>query len=160
MKNSCQHVIHPARLDDQQIADLRDRIAELEAENSSLRQFEQTLRRNEGLFTALLRGSRESIVLLSAQMTFLRVVHSLLGYQDEDLAGQSLLSVVHPDDFSAASEAFTRVLEGAARSAVCEIRIRDKEGIWRWLEIEMTDMLDEADVQAIVLNNRRTNRTT
>jgi len=143
---------------DEEILGLRERVAELEAENSSLRQVEQTLRRNAGLFKALLSSSHEGIILLTAHMTFLRVAHSLLGYNDEDLAGQSLLTVVHPDDCSAASAAFGRVVEGLTKVTECEVRVRDQRGTWHWLTLEMTDMLENEDVQAIVLNNRRIDR--
>jgi len=150
-----QHSVASSSNEGLELQELRDRVAELEVENASLRQLNATIHRNVTLFNALMRRSREGALLLSTQMTFLRVAHSVLGYEDEELAGTSFLSLVHPDDAEMFSNTFKRVLEANVKTAVCEVRIRDKQGAWNWVEIEMTDMLDDEDVQAIVLNNRR-----
>ena len=87
-------------------------------------------------------------------MTFLKVIHSVLGNTDQDLAGQPVLSILHPDDHARMETAFTGLLSDPTRSVSCECRARDKEGRWCWMEVEMTDLLDDPDVQALVFTNR------
>jgi len=139
----------------QELARLTDRIAELEAENAGLRRLDETLRKNARLFDAILQRCREGILLLTPDMIVLRLVHSAAGYEEAELSGQSILSRIHPDDASRFQNAFSEVLSAQAKSVSCEFRIREKDGSWCWLAGEMTDLLDDPDVQAVLLNARR-----
>jgi len=140
---------------DLSLDELRERVNELEAENARLRSLEESLCRNARLFEALLAHSHDSIVLVTPQLTLLKVVHSVLGHSDRELAGQPVLPMIHPDDAVLVSTCFDRVSSGLERSAVCKCRAPHKDGNWCWMEIKMTDMLDDPDVQAIVFNSRR-----
>jgi PAS domain-containing protein len=135
--------------------ELRERIAELEAENSHLRQLEETVGRNARLIKALLKKSHDGFSLVTPQMTVLRVIHSVLGNNDDSLAGRPLLAKIHPEDRAQATEAFSRLLNNPSQSVNVEWRVSDGEEHWRWMEVEMTDMLDDPDVQAIVMNSRQ-----
>jgi hypothetical protein len=137
------------------VIELRDRITELEAENANLRQLEETVGRNARLINALLHKSHDGFSLVTPQMTVLRVIHSVLGNNDDTLAGRPLLVKIHPEDRSRATEAFSRLLGNPSQSVTVEWRVSDGEEHWCWMEVEMTDMLDDPDVQAIVINSRR-----
>lgn len=152
---SLSQTAEPQTVGDLSIEELRERVNELEVENARLRTTEEALCRNARLFEALLAHSHDSIVLMTPQLTFLKVVHSVLGYNDRDLAGQPLLPMVFADDVAVVSETFERVVSGQENSAVCHCRALDKDGSWHWMEVKMTDMLNDPDVQAIVLNSRR-----
>ncbi len=136
------------------VDELRERVSELEAENAVLRQLDDAFRRNVRLFEALLARSQDAILLVTPQLTFLKVVHSVLGNTDRELTGQPVLSVLHPDDGARVSETFGRLLSGQHKSVMCECRALGRDGEWHWVEVEMTDLLDDPDVQAIVLNGR------
>lgn len=137
-----------------QQAQLLERVSELEAENARLRQLEETVRRNAKLVRALLQRSQEGISLATPQMTVLRTMHSVLGNTNDKVVGRSLLSVVHSEDHARVQDAFSRLADNPSEGIVFECRVGDMDGQWVWLEVEMTDMLDDPDVQAIVLNNR------
>jgi PAS domain S-box-containing protein len=137
------------------IAKLRDRISDLEEENANLRGLDEVIRRNARLFDAVLRHSRDGFFLITPRMTFLRVIHSVLGNTDQNLTGQPVLSIVHPEDRTAMATAFATLLNDPSRSATCECRAQDQRGHWCWLEVEMTDLLNDPDVQAIVFTNRK-----
>jgi PAS domain S-box-containing protein len=132
----------------------RERVSELEAENASLRQLDATISRNTRLVQALLNRRHDGILLITPQLTFLRVVHSVLGNADQSLAGSSVLLSIHPEDRTGVCAAFSSLLREAGQTVVCECRVGDKNGQWCWMEVEMTDMLDDPDVQAIVFNSR------
>ena len=136
------------------ILQLRERVAELEAENVNLRQLEETVRRNARLVDALFKKSRDGFLLITPQMTFLRAIHSVLGNTDENLAGRSVLTQIHPDDCARFTAAFSHLLSNPSEALTIECRVCDRNGEWYWMEVEMTDMLDDPDVLAIVFNNR------
>jgi PAS domain S-box-containing protein len=155
MRNRCEACLLPQPAEDPVLAHLHNRIAELEDENSNLRQLDETIRNNASLFDALLSRCRDSILLLTPEMTILRLINSVLGYQERELLGENLLSLVHPEDSPAAAEAFANLLDGRAQTHVLEFRARDASGTWVRLDVQMTDMLDDAHVQAIVCHSRR-----
>ena len=61
------------------VESLRDRIAELEAENAYLRELEETVRRNARMVEALLAKSHDGFMLVTPQLTVLRIMHSEIG---------------------------------------------------------------------------------
>lgn len=91
-------------------------------------------------------------MLLTPEMTILRLIHSVLGNSENELLGQPLLSMVHSEDSPAVGEAFSSLLNGRGETQVVECRVRGAEGPWNWFEIRMTDMPDDPHVQAIMLN--------
>ncbi|HTS49423.1 MAG TPA: PAS domain-containing protein [Bryobacteraceae bacterium] len=154
-RNQCEACQFPQRPDDQVVAHLLERISELEEENDNLRKLEETLRRNSYLFDMLLRGSREAILLLNPELTILRLVHSTLGYSARDLLGQPVLAFIHPDDAHLLEACCSDLLKSRAAARTIEMRGLGADGSWVWLEGYVTDMLDDPNVQAIVLNLRR-----
>lgn len=133
---------------------LRDRIAELEEENANLRRLDDTIRRNMRLFDRILFRSREGILLLTPDMIVLRLIHSSVGYAAVDLSGQPVLQFVHPEDANRFRQSFSELLSAQSKTVHCEIRLKLGDGSWAWVEVEMTDLLDDPDVQAILLNGR------
>jgi PAS domain S-box-containing protein len=133
---------------------LRDRIAELEAENANLKQLDDTIRKNIRLFDRILLRSREGILLLAPDMIILRLIRSSVGYAAVDLSGQPVLQFIHPDDADRFKRSFSELLSAQSKTARCEVRLRLGDGSWAWVEVEMTDLLDDPDVQAILLNGR------
>src|SRR5579864_3226370 len=154
MKNHSQLLPDCQAVHDPSAEELRERGSELEAENAMLRQLDDTLRRNIRLFETLLARSHDSILLVTPQLTFLKVVHSVLGNTDRELTGQPVLSMFHPDDGARVSEALSRLLSSHHKSVTFESRVLGMNGKWHWMEVEMTDLLDNPDVLAIVFNGR------
>lgn len=136
-----------------EMQNLLERVAELEAENAALRPLQETVRRNAKIFHAMFNKSREGFLLVTPQLTLLKVIHSVLGNSDEELAGCSLLETIHMEDVALVTEAFRRLLD-TTKSVTIHCRVVDKRGHWHWMEIEMTDMLDDPDIQAILWNTR------
>jgi len=154
-RNQCEVCQFPQRLEDQVVAHLLERISELEEENDNLRKLEETIRRNSYLFDMLLRESREAILLLNPELTILRLVHSTLGYSEKDLLGQPALAFIHPDDAHLVEHCCSNLLRSCAGAHTIEMRGLGADGKWVWLGGYVTDMLDDPNVQAIVLNLRR-----
>ena len=62
---------------------------------------------------------------------------------------------MHPDDVSTAQAQFTKVLTGGlGTTATFEYRVARADGQWRIVDAVITNLLDEPDIGAIVLNGR------
>jgi PAS domain S-box-containing protein len=133
---------------------LRDRIAELEEENANLKQLDETIRKNIRLFDRILLRSQEGILLLTPDMIILRLIRSSVGYAAVDLSGQPVLQFIHPEDADCFKRSFSDLLSAQSKTVRCEVRLKLGDGSWAWVEAEMTDLLDDPDVQAILLNGR------
>jgi PAS domain S-box-containing protein len=144
---------HP---EDPPAENLLARIAELEEENARLLQVEEAGERNVRLFEALVRNSRDGILVVTPAMTVLRLIRSVVGSKESELVGQSILSATHPEDAEIVKELFSRLLSSDCGSVSGEFRVRAQAGDWAWIETELTDMLEVPDVQAIVVNYRET----
>jgi PAS domain S-box-containing protein len=118
---------------------------------------EETLRRSEEHFRALIDNAQDIITVAAADGTILYEspsVERLLGYRPEELMGRSALEFVHPDDR-------TRVADGIAHGSripghvtALEFRFRHKDGSWRLLEGLGKNLLDDPLVAGIVVNTR------
>jgi len=137
------------------MARLLERISELEEENSNLRRLEETINANNHLFEALLCSIHEGILLLNPRLDILRLIHTMLGYSEKDVLGQSVLAYLHPDDAPRFEQTCASLLSGKAKTGVAETRALGPDGSWAWVEAQMTDLLDDPSVQAIVVNLRR-----
>jgi len=137
------------------IALLLERISELEEENSNLRKLEATIYANNHLFEALLRSSHEGIILLNPKLVIVRLIHSTLGYSEKDVLGESVLAYLHPDDAPRFEEFCGALLSGQAQAGAVETRALGPAGGWVLVEARISDLLDDPNVQAMVVNLRR-----
>jgi PAS domain S-box-containing protein len=149
--NQCEGCQFLPYREDPVLAHLLERISELEEENHNLRNLEETIRRNGHLFDVLLRGSQEAILLLNPELSIVRLIHSTLGYSEHELRGQPLLAFVHPKDAPRVEDYCFSLLNGRDPGCI-EMRGLSAAGQWIWLTGHFTDMLDDAQVQAIVVN--------
>ncbi len=106
----------------------------------------------------MVQHSSDLITLLGADR---RVVYqspavtAVLGRSPDSLVGHLLSDFTHPDDVSTAQAQFTKVLgRGLGATASFECRVANAEGQWLTVDVVVTNLLDEPDVGAIVLNSR------
>jgi PAS domain S-box-containing protein len=112
---------------------------------------------SEKRFQAFIEKNHEGIALLDADGTFL--YHSpallpMLGYGVEELLGRQWTTLVHPDDVSTVSETFTELVSEPGATANLQFRHVHRDGTWRWLDVNYTNLLAEAAVHAIIVNYR------
>ena len=123
-----------------------------------LAQANETLRKSERRFRALIEHGSDSIALIDADNRILYLspaVANVEGYQPEELLGRLGTEHTHPDDLPVIGEAVEKLLAqpGQADSR-CIWRRRHKDGRWIWLEGVATNLLDDPSVGAIVTNYR------
>jgi PAS domain S-box-containing protein len=118
---------------------------------------EEALQKSEERFRSLIENASDIIVLLDAMGKFTYAspsVKQIGGYTPQNLIGSSVLEVTHPDDVPKVLEALTFVAAHPKMRTTLEVRIRDIEGKWHFMEATATNLLEEKTVQSIVVNAR------
>jgi len=116
-----------------------------------------TLRKSERRFRALIEHGSDSIALIDADNRILYLspaVAHVEGYQPEELLGRLGTEHTHPDDLPVISAAVEKLLKHPGKPIPVIWRRRHKDGRWIWLEGVATNLLDDPSVGAIVTNYR------
>jgi diguanylate cyclase (GGDEF)-like protein/PAS domain S-box-containing protein len=124
---------------------------------SEERRSEGIIKRNEERFRALIEKSSDVISLIDVEGKSLYTspsVHRVLGYSPLEFQKRNGFDYVHPADIAYVQEEFTALLEGPGTSTLAEMRVRHADGSWRWIETVSTNMVDDPNIQAIVVNFR------
>ena len=120
-------------------------------------QIEQSLRRSEERFRALVEYSMEEISLINAEGKLVYESPSQrrpLGYPPNAFIGHNLLDLFHSDDKAAALEFLAKVAAEPGINHEALFRLQHQDGSWRWMEGIATNLLNEPAVGAIVINYR------
>ncbi len=78
----------------------------------------------------------------------------MFGYPPDEVLGKSGFEFVHPDDAAQLAPVFTELLSTPGKTVTVEIRVRPKGEGWHWMEVIGTNLLDDPDIGAVVLNYR------
>ncbi|HTB09392.1 MAG TPA: EAL domain-containing protein, partial [Acidimicrobiales bacterium] len=114
--------------------------------------------RNERRFQAMVKYSSDMLTLLGKDLRVVYqspAVNEILGRAPSEFLGLSLVDLVHGDDAALAQAQLARVLTGGLGSTSdFEVRMVHRDGQWRIINVVITNLFDEPDVGAIVLNSR------
>lgn len=78
---------------------------------------------------------------------------TILGYDPEYLVGKNAFDFIHPEDQSRV----LALLEKAESEKFIDVppfRFKRADGAWRWIESNITNMLNDPDINGIVVNSR------
>jgi len=81
-------------------------------------------------------------------------VTRILGYEPDELVGHEGYEFVHPDDRERNAEAVEAVLSNPSEPETVEVRFKDADGSWRWIEATMRNRLDDGLIDGILLSSR------
>jgi diguanylate cyclase (GGDEF)-like protein/PAS domain S-box-containing protein len=81
-------------------------------------------------------------------------LEELFGYLPEDVVGAAGIGFVHPDDADSFLTVWGRVAASPGTHERIDIRVRHRDGTWRWVEERVTNLLHDPDVAGVVLNVR------
>lgn len=113
----------------------------------------QQLKRSEERFRSLLENALDIIALVDAAgiVTYASPsVERVLGYSPAEMIGRPCGALVHPEDKPRILEA----LGGAGIATLREMRVLNKDGRWRVLEVIGRSLLDNPSLSGVVLNAR------
>ena len=113
--------------------------------------------RAPGHFEALVEYSSDIVTVLSPDGTMeyqSPSIRRILGYDPDDLIGDSALQYIHPDDRDRIADRIRAVLENPDDPLEVEYRFRHADGEWRVLESIGRNELETPHIEGIVANSR------
>ncbi len=78
----------------------------------------------------------------------------MFGFEPGEAIGRAALDFVHPDDLAEVGKGFEALMANPGKSMVAEVRIRHRDGSWRWTEVAGTNLLEDPGLRAVVYNFR------
>lgn len=115
----------------------------------------KTLEASEARFRGLVMHSTDLVTVVGRDRRVIydsAALRDLLGYALGERGGWDVIETVHPDDRPGAVAA----IEAARTDGyhVTELRLRHVDGSWVWMEVRVTNLLDDAAIGGLVLNQR------
>jgi len=81
-------------------------------------------------------------------------VKRMLGYDPEELIGETGYEYQHPDDREAVANAIERLQAHPDETAIIETRFRRADGSWCWVEATLQNRLDDPVIDGILVYSR------
>ncbi len=120
-------------------------------------QMERSLLEEQTRFRVLIENGIDGTALYSADANVLYqspAMTRILGYEPDEVIGVNVAAYVHPDDTARLGRAYDEILGFPSHVVTTEVRIRHKNGSYRWLEAILSNQLDERGIHALVANYR------
>jgi PAS domain S-box-containing protein len=120
----------------------------------------EAIQTSEQRFRALIEQGADEIVLLDAQLKPFYVTPSVLrasSYSAQEIASFerfSIIHIVHPDDQPVIQKMYRKFLRNSEQAQHFQVRLRRKDGSWRWVDGTATNLLTDPSVAGILLNYR------
>jgi len=115
----------------EEIADLKQKIIELEQENASHRQAEEVLRKNEEYFRAITHNASDILFAVDERgiITYMSPsAERIIGYSPDELTGRSVFDLFTSDDLPRAIDDFNQALLTKDVAIHKSFRVRHKDG--------------------------------
>ena len=106
-------------------------------------------------FEILVKNSHEVILVQERSGLLLYLsppCETILGYRPQDLVGQRLQGLVHPEDLPGYQACLDTLGQHAGSSLGLEYRLRRKDGSWCRIASRFTNQLDNPNIRAVVVN--------
>lgn len=101
----------------------------------------------EHSYDAMVVADRQGCIVYQSPPT-----HEFLGYAEDEVLGRNVMDFPHPHDRPGVERMLASVMEEPRASRSLELRLRHRNGTWRWAEVRATNLLDDPAVEGIVLN--------
>jgi PAS domain S-box-containing protein len=108
-------------------------------------------------FQKLIENSHDGIALMDSKFKVFYRSHSterISGWSEEERRERDFIALIHPDDIPVIEKTLQEILLKPGSSVLATIRAMHKQGHYIWAETIYTNMLYDADVNAIVCNYR------
>ncbi|MBI5504117.1 MAG: PAS domain S-box protein [Deltaproteobacteria bacterium] len=119
------------------------------------KQVEVAIEQGERRWRSLIEHSSDGIVLFDVHDVILYASPGALkvvGLSAHELVGRRGADFVHPDDRRALVAAMAAAVMVPGASFTNTMRLRHRDGTWRWVESVATNLLDDPSVAAVVAN--------
>jgi diguanylate cyclase (GGDEF)-like protein/PAS domain S-box-containing protein len=116
---------------------------------------DEIIKKSERRFRSLIENSTDGLTLLDRSGAIIYEgpsVFRLTGYEVGERAGRSAINTIYPEDVPVAQAALARVMAARHNQETAIFRLVRKDGSVWWTEATATNLLDEPDVRAVVIN--------
>lgn len=110
---------------------------------------------SERRFRSLVQNASDVIVAVDATGDIAYASPSferLLGYEAQAVADLDAAALVHPEDWPAAQALYGAAVAAPGAPQTAELRVRRRDGVWRWFDVRITNVLGEPNVACLVAN--------
>jgi diguanylate cyclase (GGDEF)-like protein/PAS domain S-box-containing protein len=115
------------------------------------------LRDQEQRFRMLVQNSYDVVTVNDVDGTITYMSggsQRMFGRKPGERRGANILELVHPQDKERVTEIFRQVTVTAGSSQLFQMRFPHSDGSWRWVEVLISNLLDEPSVRGVVCNSR------
>lgn len=108
-------------------------------------------------FRALLERGSDLVIICDRNLVISYAGPSLwqmFGCLPRQVIGHSGWDYVHPEDLATVRRDWEGAVSGAGEFRRLELRIRNGEGKWRWVEVRISNLVADVSIGAMVLNVR------
>jgi PAS domain S-box-containing protein len=126
-------------------------------ESGERRTRSRALAASEQRLLALTEHARDIITVSDAQGRLQYVsggVRNALGYSTDERQSNSVFELMHPEDYPDVRAQYDQLVAGQIEHFSKELRIRHKDGTYRWLESNYVSALHNPLINGVVINSR------
>ena len=108
----------------------------------------------KALLSEVLKRSSSALVLLNTEAEIRwssSGAAAITGYSCEELVGESVFDFFHPGDLPAARRQLNYLTNGHGNASAFVLRIRDKNGEMRWIDVVVHNLLHVHEVHALLV---------
>ncbi|HEX8303487.1 MAG TPA: PAS domain S-box protein [Jatrophihabitans sp.] len=108
-------------------------------------------------FRALLERGSDLVIICDRNLVISYAGPSLwqmFGCLSRDVIGQSGWDYVHPEDLPAVRRDWEGAIAGVGEYRRLELRVRNGQNRWRWIEVRISNLVADVSIGAMVLNVR------
>lgn len=116
---------------------------------------DRKIQESEVRFRSLIENSHEGIALINAHKKINYVtssVNAILGFSNDELLGINVIDFIHPEDRADITALLQNLMSCFGQTVNTTYRMKNKMNNWRWIRSNITNMLHEPAVDAIVFN--------
>jgi diguanylate cyclase (GGDEF)-like protein/PAS domain S-box-containing protein len=121
------------------------------------RRADEVVRRSEKRFRALVQNASDVVLICNSERSVTYqspTAGTVWGYFADALLGRPFLAMVHPDDQSAFRELLEQLNAAPGTTRGTELRLHDARDVWCYVEVILTNLLHEPDVEGLVITAR------
>ena len=124
---------------------------------TDLRKAEKATHDSEKKFRSLIEHSAEAITLIDRNANIIYEspsIHTLTGYEPAKRIGKNALMNVLEEDRQMLRDKLGKMISGKVKSESVRFRSVRKDGTIWWIDVTATNMLDDPNIAAVVVNYR------
>lgn len=124
-------------------------------EKKALKIAEETLRKNENIQRKLVSNIGDVIIIIGKNglITYTSPnIENLFGWKPEEQVGKHTEEIVHPFDLKIAKKFEAKISKKHGVKGTLELRYKQKDGQYVWVEIIMVNLMDDPDIRGILGN--------